>query len=69
MYGARSKLVCFSKPVKVTGGYKKTLAYYEFCPYSMTYKYVMFYSTGPSQSTISLPVAALQTFFEKADGC
>jgi hypothetical protein len=53
-YGFRSKLVCLSKPEKVTD--KKTLAYYEICPFSVHYKSVKFYSTGPSFSDrVNLP--------------
>ncbi len=37
-----SKLVCLSKPVKVT--IEKTFAYHEICPFSVNYESVKFYS-------------------------
>ncbi len=39
------KLVCLSKPVKVTE-IEKTPAYYEIWPFSVNYKSAMFYCTG-----------------------
>ncbi len=41
------KLACLSKSVKVTGNYKKILAYHVICPFSLNYEFVMFYITGP----------------------
>jgi hypothetical protein len=46
MYRFYSKLVHFSKPIKVTDSYK-TLAYYVIWPFSAHYKHIMFFSTGP----------------------
>jgi len=39
-------LVCLSEPVVVTDNSKTTLAYYEICPFSVDYEFVMLYSTG-----------------------
>ncbi len=44
MYIFCCKLVCLSRPVKVT--VEKTLTYHEICPFSINYESVMFYSTG-----------------------
>jgi len=50
MYELCSKLVCLSKLVKGTDN-RKTLAYYRVDQFSVDYKSVMLYNTGPGSCT------------------
>ncbi len=44
MYEFTNKLVCLFESLKVADNNKKSLPYYEICPFSVHYKLVMFYS-------------------------
>jgi hypothetical protein len=48
MYRFHSKLTCFSIAIEVTGNSNEKLTFYRFCPFTVIYDSVLFYSTGPN---------------------
>jgi hypothetical protein len=54
MYGLCGKLMSLTKPLEVIDNSNKTLAYYGLCPFTIHYKSIMYYCTGPSVDVINL---------------
>ncbi len=57
------KLACLSKPLKLTDNIK-ALAYHKLCPFIVNYESIMFYSTGPSSSSMVVELSTRGLKFE-----
>jgi hypothetical protein len=58
-----SKLACLSKPLKLTDNIK-ALAYHKLCLFIVNYEAIMFYSTGPSSSSMVVELSTHGLRFE-----